>query len=67
MKALCSVWEARWREERTLREEAEAALRNLRKIDGKVANDSKERSGDRLIALRGTPLSLLFLSHVKRS
>lgn len=45
VRALCSVWEARWREERRVREDLEAKLANgIAMAKGKLLNDRNARA-----------------------
>ncbi|GAA5895665.1 uncharacterized protein JCM6883_001580 [Sporobolomyces salmoneus] len=51
LRALCQVWEGRWREERTRREEVEEKLREATSAnDGKKLNGATERDETRMVA-----------------
>lgn len=58
LRALCAVWEGRWREERRGRERAEGDLGSLRSARGRVLNDKTARGDTALVGLRerGPPL-----------
>ncbi|GAA5820784.1 hypothetical protein JCM11491_003901 [Sporobolomyces phaffii] len=52
-KALCLVWEARWREERTAREEAEDGFRKSQVSFEKRLNGQGEREETRVVMQKG--------------
>ncbi|GAA5972855.1 hypothetical protein JCM3765_007909 [Sporobolomyces pararoseus] len=57
VKALCLVWEGRWREERALREEAESNLREATTSSSRKLNGAAEQDETRVYILKGSKFS----------